>query len=342
MGQEIYWIYAFNVIVNSFLSFFTALFLVELFVYLLRVKHPRIKAICCFLPFVKICLDFFLYHFSHWALLKGINPLLAERGTRQLSLMVNPWMGIRLNLHDGQTFSVADVIALSVDPLWIKAIVSLAAIGMIFSCARIWIRIARDKKHMGHILKSASLIQLLKAKPVLAAWIQKKGVRLVLASDINAPCIAGKTILFPAHLSDELSTEEYEAVIAHEMAHLQWQDRSMRIVYTMVAAVFWWIPSRRWQRRIDEMQEKACDYLIHRFGISKFALAEAILKTAQKTRAAPSRLVCSFVERPSSLKSRMQMILQGPVPQARAWKAIQYGLLGVVLLSILWGKLWIF
>lgn len=41
MGQELYWIYAFNVIVNSTLSFFTTIVLVEIFVRLLRIKHPN-------------------------------------------------------------------------------------------------------------------------------------------------------------------------------------------------------------------------------------------------------------------------------------------------------------
>ena len=101
MGQELYWIYAFNVIVNSTLSFFTTLALVELFVRLLRVRHPRAKAICRLLPFCKICIDLCLYHFSNWALLHGINPTLAETGTRNLSIMFNPFTGIQFSMQDG-------------------------------------------------------------------------------------------------------------------------------------------------------------------------------------------------------------------------------------------------
>src|SRR5689334_5770164 len=71
MSQELCWIFGFNIIVNSLLSFFTAFFLLELFLFIFRVRHPRLRAVCSLLPFVKICLDVFSYHFSHWALLQG-------------------------------------------------------------------------------------------------------------------------------------------------------------------------------------------------------------------------------------------------------------------------------
>ena len=85
----------------------------------------------------------------------------------------------------------------------------------------------------------------------------------------------------------------------------------------------------------------AADLMIHRFGISKIALAEAVVKTA-KARGVPSKLVFSFVGRRSSFRKRMEMILQEPMKQALGCKAMQYGLLGLSLFSILFGKLWIF
>lgn len=86
------------------------------------------------------------------------------------------------------------------------------------------------------------------------------------------------------------------------------------------------------------MQEQGSDSMIHRFGISRFALAGAILKTA---KAVPSKRLLSFAGGAFSLKRRMQMILQEPQRPTK-WKPIQYGLLGLCLLSILFGKLWIF
>lgn len=146
LGLGLYWIYAFNVIVNSALSFFTTVFLVECFVSILRIKHPRIRMLCFFLPFCKICLDLHLYSFSNWSLFHGINPILAETGTRQLSILINPFAGIQFGMLDGTTFSLADVIALSIDPFWIKSIVLFVIPIAVLCFAMNLIRIFREKK----------------------------------------------------------------------------------------------------------------------------------------------------------------------------------------------------
>jgi beta-lactamase regulating signal transducer with metallopeptidase domain len=340
MGQELYWIYAFNVIVNSFLSFFTTIVLVEICIRLLRINHPRVKCIGYFLAPSKICLDFFLYHYSNWALLHGVNPI-AETGTRNLSLMINPFAGIQFSMQDGKTFSLADMIALSMGLSWIRMVVLIAIMGVVIGFIAYGVRVIREKRYVGLIVRlslpfARSIVNL-----PLASWLKKRQVRLAVTSFVDAPCIAGKTILFPSALINNLSAEEYEAIIAHEMAHLQWKDCSLRLVYSIVATVFWWIPTSGLQRRIEEMQEMAADLMIHRFGISKIALAEAVVKTA-KARGVPSKLVFSFVGRRSSFRKRMEMILQEPMKQALGCKAMQYGLLGLSLFSILFGKLWIF
>lgn len=342
MGSGLYLIYVFNIMINSTLSFFTMVVLIEIFMRLLRIKHPRVKVICFFLPFCKICLDLFLYHFSNWALLYEVNPILAKTGTRQLSIMVNPFTVIQFSMFDGKTFSLADVIALSIDPIWIRMIVLIAIAGIVITCALHLICIVRAKSRIDSVVRNSISIHTLNLNSSLTAWMKKKQVRCATTSVIDAPCIAGKTILFPTQLIYDLSLEECEAIIAHEMAHLLWRDSCLRLVYSIVAAIFWWIPTRWWQKRIEEMQEQASDSMIHRFGISRFALAEALLKAARKAKERPSKLVFSFVGCRPSFKTRIQMILQEPTQRAFGWTSIQYGLLGFGLLSILLGKLWIF
>lgn len=341
MGQELFWTLAFNVIINSTLSFFTSIVLVELFVGLLRIKHPRVKVVCYFLPFFKIVLDFLLYHFSNWALLYGINPILAEKGTRQLSILINPFTGIQFSMKDGKTFSVADVIALSLDPIWIRVIVAIAIFGTIFFSALYLIRIVGAKSRIDLIIRSSVPIHLT-LNPSLVSWMNKKQIRCAVTTTVDAPCVAGKTVLFPIQLIQDLLPEECDAIVAHEIAHFRWRDSGLRVVYLMIASLFWWIPSGWWQRRIQEMQEQASDAQIHQFGISRFALAEAVLKTAKKARAIPSGMVFSFVDLRLPLKNRIGIILKEPVQRTLGRKAIQYGCLGICLVSILFGKLWIF
>lgn len=342
MGEQLYWVYAFNIVVNSTLSFFTTILLIELFMFLFRIKHPRLKAICRVLPFFKICLDLCLYHFSNWALLHGVNPILAETGTRQLSVMLNPFTGIQFSMHDGKTFSVADVLALSIDPIWIQVIISTAVVGSIVALARCFVHIFQEKQYVSWILQGSSWISLPHLNPSLAGWVKKRQITFAVSTEVTSPCIAGKTILFPVSLTDTLSQEEIEAVISHEIAHYNWKDCALRLVCSFIVSIFWWIPSRWWQKRVEEMQEQASDAMIYHFRISQIALAEAVLKTAQKAKEMPSMLVSPFVGRQLWLQRRMQKILSGPTKLAAKWKAIQYVLVICSLLSILFGRLWIF
>jgi len=342
MGQQLYWIYAFNIVVNSTLSFFTTILLIELFIFLFRIKHPRLKAVCRLLPFFKICLDLCLYHFSNWALLHGVNPILAETGTRQLSVMVNPFTGIQFSMQDGKTFSIADVLALSLDPVWIRLIVSVVVLGSIVAIALRLVRIFQEKRCVSWIVRGSSPVLLPNLKPSLTAWMKKRRIILAASTEVTSPCITGTTILFPASLIGAISQEEIEAIIAHEIAHYHWKDCMLRLVCAFIASIFWWVPSKWWQTRMEEMQEQASDTMIYRFGISQLALAGAVLKTAQKAKERRSILASPFVGRRLWLQKRMQMIICGSTKQAIKWKVIQYALMLFSLLSVLLGRLWIF
>lgn len=343
MEKELYWIYAFNIVVNSLLSFFTTIFLIELFILLFRIKHPRIKAICRVVPFFKICFDLSLYHFANWALLNGINPILAETGTRQLSVMlINPFTGIGFSMQDGKTFSIADAIALCLDPFWIKMIVLAAITGSIMSIALRLIRILEEKHYISSILQNSRALSFPNLKHSLALWMEKKEVTLALSNKLASPCIVKRTILFPESLLAHLSQEEIEAVIAHEIAHCYWKDCSLRLIVSFIGSLFWWIPSRWWQKRMEEVQEQAADTMIHQFKIPRLALAEAVLKTIQKGQKGPSLLVVPFVGKRAGIEKRIKNILFEPAKSAMKWKTVQYSFLICGLLSILFGRLWIF
>jgi hypothetical protein len=290
--------------VNSFLSFFTAILLIEVFLKLFWIKHSRTLAVCRILPFFKICIDLCLYHFSHWALLEA-NPLLAEKGSRVLSVMFKPYAGVQLSLQNGRTFSPADLLALSVDPLWVRCVVLIAGMGSIVAVFLLAMRFFREKK-------------------LLQGPVQ-----------VTSPCLIGKRILFPASLVPVLTHEEIDAVIAHEMAHFRWKDCAVRMALLFVAAVFWWIPNKWWQRRVEEVQEMAADAAVLQAGIPGHVLASAMLKTAQNAKG--SFLAFSFTG--SSLKRRVEKVLEGNTRQVCKWKC---ALLICSMLSVFFGRLWIF
>jgi beta-lactamase regulating signal transducer with metallopeptidase domain len=243
-------------------------------------------------------------------------------------------------MQNGKTFTIADVIALSVDPIWIQGIVCIAGFGGVVASLLYLKRILRERRVATMIARAAS-VPVKDLHPSLISWMNQKQIAIATSDAISSPCIVGKVILFPVQLFQELSDKEIEAIITHEMAHFGWKDCIIRIACSLVASVFWWIPTKWWQKRLEDAQEQASDTTIHRFGISGTVLAGAILKTARETKAINAQLTFSFVGGKSPLKKRMELLLREPTRFHR-WKIVQYGLLCCAWLAILFGRLWIF
>jgi hypothetical protein len=111
-----------NVFINSLLSFFTVVFLIEGIVFLFRIPQGRMAATLRMVPIFKLPFDLCLYDFSRWSYVQGINPLNSEEGTRSFSIMigwiseVTHWFYLPIHTHIQMTlpgdlsFTVADIL----------------------------------------------------------------------------------------------------------------------------------------------------------------------------------------------------------------------------------------
>src|SRR3990167_10641534 len=84
--MNIYVIFLFNFFINGILVFATAWGLVELFIFIFRIKNFRFKYFARLIPIIKVFIDLAFYNFSSWAIFQNINPLLCEKGTRSLTI----------------------------------------------------------------------------------------------------------------------------------------------------------------------------------------------------------------------------------------------------------------
>lgn len=344
------WAYAFNILINSTLAFLTVAILVKFLIWALRIERPRIQAICLSLPLFKIAADFFFYNFSRWALAHQIDPFQSEPGTRAITAMLchpastAPFVpantGIHFTLADGKTFTVADLLTLSLDPLWIKSIVVLAmsiSIGLTTLWLYQWIK---SRQILQKLLEGCLPCPRIPRASIQAALNK---TRILVSSVLDIPCAIhqGRCIIFPAQLLEKLSTEEFEAIIVHELDHLRWRDSYLRMALQLLCAFFWWIPTKRWQSRFEQMQEFACDAQISKFNISPIDLASAITKTAQTIKNNRPRLpaVC-FVES-SRTVCRIKALLK-LTPRSLGWNIAQTVLIGGLLIPIFFGQFWIF
>lgn len=357
MNGEMLYNFAFNIIINSVLGFFTVFILIEAILFFLRIQQPRVRAFCRSLPFVKLATDLFLYNFSSWVFANGINPLEAEPGTRMLSAMIGywnfdpsffgiPWTGIQLLMKGGFHFTLADLLIFSLDPFWIKCFVSAIFFISALSIGRWLWRLWKGHQYLSKILKRAYPSGRFAYNLKLMHSLVQARIKVVVSDEVEAPCACGffeKTIIFPSHLIEEFTQDEFEAVLAHEAAHLIWVDSTMRLFCQFISHLFWWIPAKKILKRVELTQEKACDGFIAFFHLSRVALAQALVKTARSIKTGNACLpALSFIEK-GKLSDRLNHILNEKHSRGGAVKRVALGLLtGVIMASILYGKFWIF
>ncbi len=86
-------------------------------------------------------------------------------------------------------------------------------------------------------------------------------VRLASSSTADAPCVVwGKTIVLPDLCEEQLSDDELDAVLAHELAHVRRRDDFWLMTMRAVVGVFWFQPLNRVAVAGSlEAMELACD-----------------------------------------------------------------------------------
>ena len=121
------------------------------------------------------------------------------------------------------------------------------------------------------------------------------------------------TIVIPARLLDELTFEQQEMIMVHELAHIRRHDHQLRWFETCVQSLYWWLPLVPWVRgRLHLAQEYCCDAEVaRRFPLQRDAYMEALYRTANwvANEKRPPGLAVEFL-RTSTLKTRIQNLLQ--------------------------------
>jgi bla regulator protein BlaR1 len=160
-------------------------------------------------------------------------------------------------------------------------------------------------------------------------------LRLRLSSEPTEPCLYGifrPVLVWPARLSEQLSDEHMEAIMAHELAHARRFDNAAAALHMLVEAVFWFHPLVWWmERRMIEERERACDEAVVGFGASADAYAEGILKTCRFCIG--SALPCVAGVTGADLKKRVVGIMTAGMLTRTSWPKKM--LLGAAALCVL-------
>jgi TonB family protein len=150
------------------------------------------------------------------------------------------------------------------------------------------------------------------------------GVELLFSNRILGPVTAGRAILLPESLRDELSEEVLTTAIGHEMAHIARQDFARSLLYEILRLPVSYHPAAWLIRRgIEGAREMACDELVAGRLIEAGAYARSIMSIAAGMTA-PARLghtlgvldgdnleerIRRLVERPAANLKRARLLL---------------------------------
>lgn len=191
--------------------------------------------------------------------------------------------------------------------VWIIGAMGLLGISLV-AYARTWRRMVKDA-----VLPSRAMQDML-TEATIACGL-RKAPRLIVSRAVGSPAVTGlfrPTLLLPAGFPGELSEEEAQLVLRHELIHLKRWDLPVNWLLCFVQAVHWCNPIV-WLvvQRIRGDREAACDAQVLELTScdSRAAYGHALLK--MEGTLAPSGWTLGFVgifEREAGMRTRIQAI----------------------------------
>ena len=127
----------------------------------------------------------------------------------------------------------------------------------------------------------------------LASRLGYRGrLRIRIGRGITTPMLIGHfkpVLLFPLALVNQLSTEEAETVILHELAHLRRYDHYFNLLQCLIEVLYYYHPAVHWiGARMREEREYCCDDLVLHYGPGKLPYARALLHYGEQAGGQPA------------------------------------------------------
>jgi bla regulator protein blaR1 len=122
-------------------------------------------------------------------------------------------------------------------------------------------------------------------------------------------------LLLPEGIIDNLTPEQFEAVLAHELCHVRCRDNLTAALHMCVEAIFWFHPLVWWiGAKMIEERERDCDESVLARGSRPGDYAQGILKVCRSYVESP--LPCAAGITGDSLKKRVREIMtwRGSIP----------------------------
>ena len=165
----------------------------------------------------------------------------------------------------------------------------------------------------------------------------RRSVEIAQSALAQVPAVVGyfrPLILLPASAVTGLGREQFEAVIAHELAHVRRHDYLVNLLQTAIETVLFYHPAVWWiSRQVRRERENCCDDIVLRI-CDDVQYANALVAVEQLCGAVPQPALSA---RGGSLVQRIRRIIgrQSPAMHTRnPWIAFALTLCVVVLITL--------
>lgn len=158
-----------------------------------------------------------------------------------------------------------------------------------------------------------------------------KRVFVYISELVTSPVTIGylkPVILLPVAALSNLSTQQVEAILLHELSHIRRYDYLVNFIISIISTFLYFNPFvKQFIRTIEEERENCCDQLVLQFGYEKVSYASALL-TLEKISASRHALALGAAGK-NYLLSRIERIVG--MEQKKGFKRNQFaGLLAAL------------
>lgn len=310
----------FNLLVNSIFSLAIGLMLVQFFIWFFRVGTTRWKVFLLSLPFLKIVYDFARGVPEKSVLFSGVDPFSLPPKHQLLSIGAGldgwtPYVSTVFSVNglDGTRYnsSIGDYLLIWVHRTFGENIPLIIVTGVLsISLTLLAIRLVQYVRFE----RQRRLDRTLRAGSKSLALGRRQVDVYVSDAFSGTPFTGGlfkPYICLPADAVQKLTSQELEAVIAHELGHVRYYDLLVTVLIQTLGDLFWFIPGyRSLSRKIDRLREIVADGWAVASGAHASSLAAALLKLKEIPDTSHRLVLYSaFFREKSLLKERIERLV---------------------------------
>jgi TonB family protein len=130
---------------------------------------------------------------------------------------------------------------------------------------------------------------------VMSEGHHRRSVQLLLCASRIEPGVVGlirPALLWPAGLSDRLTDDQLDAIMTHEICHIDRRDNASAVAQMLVETLFWFHPMVWWMgARLIGEREQACDDEVVRSGADRESYAKGILTVCRFCLRSPTTVL---------------------------------------------------